>query len=517
MAKIRKIEPQMPLIQKRQKVAAYARVSRDTERLLHSVSAQVSYYSNLIQKNPAWEYAGVYADTGISGTGIKERDEFQRLLMDCENGKIDIVLTKSISRFARNTVDLLATVRHLKAIGVEVRFEKEQINSFSADGELMLSILASFAQEESRSISENVKWGIRKRFQSGNIGTANKHILGYQYDENLKRYEVIPHEAEIVKLMFRLYLEGLSLQSICDELNGAGHRTIKGKLFQEASLNGLLHNEIYAGDIRRQKCYITDSINKTKVRNQGELPQYYMADCHEAIIDRETYARVEQEFERRTAMLNPTYCFTGKIVCGICGSPFTRKSGKAKGKTYTHWICRSKKKTGRTCKNHNFSEEKLKKICVEVLETKEFKEELFERRVKQMVVQENGDIQFLLTGGETRLWKNSLLNSNTHIVTVTDCFQGKIICGKCGNTYHRVVSANKWVYWYCIGKKRKGVICDSTNYADFRLRIISAEILGLDEFDDEVFAQQIERITVLEDGSLAFKFKEGRTETWQKV
>lgn len=141
MAKIRKIETQMPLVKKRQRVAAYARVSRDTERLMHSVSAQISYYSNLIQHHPDWEYAGVYADTGISGTGIKERDEFQRMLADCENGKIDIILTKSISRFARNTVDLLATVRHLKAIGVEVRFEKEQINSFSGDGELMLSEL----------------------------------------------------------------------------------------------------------------------------------------------------------------------------------------------------------------------------------------------------------------------------------------------------------------------------------------------------------------------------------------
>lgn len=517
MAKIRKIEPQIPPAKKRQKVAAYARVSRDTERLLHSASAQVSYYSNLIQKNPAWEYAGVYADSGISGTGIKERDEFQRLLMDCENGKIDIVLTKSISRFARNTVDLLTTVRHLKAIGVEVRFEKEQINSFSADGELMLSILASFAQEESRSISENVKWGIRKRFQSGNIGAANKHILGYQYDENLQRYEVIPHEAEIVKLIFRLYLDGLSLQSICDELNGAGYRTINGKLFQEASLNSLLHNEIYAGDIRRQKCYITDPINKTKMKNQGELPQYYMADCHEAIIDRETYALVEQEFERRSAMLNPIYCFTGKIVCGMCGSPFTRKKGTVRGKTYMDWICKGKKVAGRTCKSHNFSEKKLKKICAEVLETKHFQDELFEDMVKQMVVLENGDIQILLTGGETRLWKNSLLNSKTHIVTVTDGFQGKIICGKCGNTYHRVVSANKWVYWYCIGKKWKGMTCDSTNYADFRLRIISAEILRLDEFDEKIFTQQIERITVLEDGSLLFKFKEGGTETWQKA
>ena len=317
MAKIRKIEPQMPLVKKRQRVAAYARVSRDTERLMHSVSAQISYYSNLIQHHPDWEYAGVYADTGISGTGIKERDEFQRMLADCENGKIDIILTKSISRFARNTVDLLATVRHLKAIGVEVRFEKEQINSFSGDGELMLSILASFAQEESRSISENCKWGIRK--SPGEIG-RNSNRLQYGRFKAVCGYSRRSMSKKNVQAIWRS-----TLRAICDELNDMGYRTINGMLFQEAAVNSLLHNEIYAGDIRRQKCYIADPINKTKVKNQGELPQYYMADCHEAIIDRETYALVLQEFERRTAMLNPTYCFTGKIVCGMCGSPYTRK------------------------------------------------------------------------------------------------------------------------------------------------------------------------------------------------
>lgn len=185
MRKISRIEPKLPVIQARKKVAAYARVSRDTERLMHSVSAQVSYYSALIQKNPEWEYAGVYADMGISGTDTSKRGEFLRMLEDCEAGKIDIILTKSISRFARNTVDLLETVRHLKNLGIEVRFEKENIHSLSEDGELMLTLLASFAQEESRSISENVKWGVRKRFQSGEIGAANKHILGYRYDDGL--------------------------------------------------------------------------------------------------------------------------------------------------------------------------------------------------------------------------------------------------------------------------------------------------------------------------------------------
>ncbi len=155
----------------------------------------------------------------------------------------------------------------------------------------MLSILASFAQEESRSISENVKWGVRKRFQSGEIGAANKHILGYRYDDDLEQYVIIPEEAEIVRLMFQRYIEGVPLQGICDELNDKGYRTINGKLFQEASLNNLIHNEIYAGDLVRQKCYMIDPIKKIKVRNNGELPQYRMTDCHEAILDRRNLRR----------------------------------------------------------------------------------------------------------------------------------------------------------------------------------------------------------------------------------
>ena len=188
MKTVEKIERKSPARPRRKRVAAYARVSVESARMQHSLSAQISYYSALIQKTPEWEYAGVYADYGISGTGMRDRDEFNRMLADCEAGRIDIILTKSIQRFARNTVDLLNTVRHLKELGIEVRFEKENINSMSGDGELMLSILASFAQEESRSISENSKWGIRKRFQSGEIGAANKHILGYRYDDDPVSY-----------------------------------------------------------------------------------------------------------------------------------------------------------------------------------------------------------------------------------------------------------------------------------------------------------------------------------------
>ena len=248
MKTINKIEQHPTALPRRKRVAAYARVSKETDRLLHSFSEQVSYYNELIQKNPEWEFAGVFADSGITGTKTAHRSEFQRLMQECDSGNVDLILCKSISRFARNTVDLLQTIRHLKEIGVEVQFEKESISTFSGDGEFMLSLLASFAQEESNSISENVKWGIRKRFRDGTVGTANKHILGYRYDEQKRQYVVIPEEAATVRWMFQMFLAGLSFQSIADNLNGVGIRTTLGNDFQEASVRMLLYNDPHHDD-----------------------------------------------------------------------------------------------------------------------------------------------------------------------------------------------------------------------------------------------------------------------------
>ncbi len=405
MGKIYKIETTAVIAPKRKRVAAYARVSRDTERLSHSLFAQTDYYSMLIQGNPEWEYAGVYADLGISGTGTERRDGFRRLMDDCEDGKIDIVLTKSISRFARNTVDLLGTVRHLKSLGIEVRFEKEHINSMDSDGELMLTILASFAQEESRSISENCKWGIRKRFQSGEAGVSNKHLLGYRYDEGQKKYVVIPKEAEIVRQIFQMYLDGLSLREMAGTLNEAGLRTVKGRKFGAVSLNGMIHNEIYAGDILRQKSYVADAITKNKARNRGQLPQYYMADCHQAIIDRDTYEKVQAEMGRRRATGNPACCFTGRIKCGVCGTAYTRKKSTARGKTYVYWICRAKKEAGKTCAGANFREDELERICVQALGMDEFDGEVLRARVKGMTILGNDSIRFQFAGGGIKIWK----------------------------------------------------------------------------------------------------------------
>ena len=523
MRKISKIEPKLPIIQARKKVAAYARVSRDTERLMHSVSAQVSYYSALIQKNPEWEYAGVYADMGISGTDTSKRGEFLRMLADCEEGKIDIILTKSISRFARNTVDLLETVRHLKNLGIEVRFEKEHIHSLSEDGELMLTLLASFAQEESRSISENVKWGVRKRFQSGEIGAANKHILGYRYDDGLRKYVIIPEEAEAVRWMFQMYIDGVPLRGIAESMNSAGIRTTLGNDFQEASVRQLIFNEVYAGDIRRQKCYMADPITKTKVKNCGELPQYYMADCHEAIIDRETYAKVQAEMERRAGLVNPTYPFTGKIKCGICGQSFTRRKGITKGKEYVSWFCRAKKEVGMTCTSCNYSEQNLMEICAKLMGTDSFDGTAFESSVRLISALPDGSLEVQFFDGQIKRWemppKPAKVLDKPVKKRPAHLFDGKIFCGQCGRRYGRAVSESKdrHLYWYCRAKSHHGVTCDSVNYPDSEMKEIFCMVMGLEAFDEGFFTETVERMVVQKTGSIDFHLKDGTVKTYETL
>ena len=502
MRKISKIEPCVPVMKKRKRVAAYARVSMETERMMHSLSAQVSYYSSLIQSNPEWEYAGVYTDDFISGTSAEKREGFKRLVDDCMNGKIDIVLTKSVSRFARNTVDLLETVRKLKDKGVEVRFEKENISSMSGDGELMLTILASFAQEESRSISENVKWGIRRRMEKGIDSARNKKIFGYRYDG--EKYVICEEEAEIVRYIFYRYAEGAAPCEIIKEL------AEKGIELNFNNISYILQNEIYIGDRRLQKCFVADPLKHNKVKNRGELPQYYISDCHEPIIDRLTFDKAQEIMRKRIEAI-PVYPFTKKISCGICGHNFTRKVSFVKGNKYVHWICRSKKNSGITCESVNFSEDDLMKISAAMLGLENFDPDIFLEKVRLITVEKNGDLRFDFSDGSVRIWKN-LHPGYKHETSVTDCFQDKIVCGRCGNTYHRVVSGKRHVYWYCMGRKKK--LCRSPNYPDFMLRKISAEIL--DGFSEDVFIEKIEKITVTETG-LEFHFYDGRTVKWQKL
>ena len=269
-----------------ERVAAYCRVSSGKDAMLHSLSAQVSRYSEFIQRRPGWAYAGVYADEALTGTK-DNRPEFQRLLADCRAGRIDRVLTKSISRFARNTVTLLETVRELKELGVAVYFEEQNIDSLSGDGELMLTILASFAQEESKSVSDNCKWRIRKDFSEGK--PMNLPLL-YGYRREKGRIVIDEEEAEIVRFIFRSCLNGMGKGRITEALREQGVPCRLGGEWQTETVSGILKNEKYTGDALLQKTYIENHLTKRKCFNRGELPQYYAENTHPAIIDHETYA-----------------------------------------------------------------------------------------------------------------------------------------------------------------------------------------------------------------------------------
>jgi len=273
---------------RKKRVAAYCRVSSGKDAMLHSLSAQISYYSDYIQKH-GWEYAGVYADEALTGTK-DNRENFQRLLAECRKGTVQMVITKSISRFARNTVTLLETVRKLKALGVDIYFEEQNIHTMSADGELMLTILASYAQEESLSVSENMKWRIRKNFENGKPWSG--FILGYRFQNG--QFVVVPDEAEIVKRIFREYFDGSGATAIMKGLNEDGILTRTGKPWRIEGVLKILRNYNYTGNLILQKTYRENHLTKRKMQNNGEYPQYHAVDTHEAIIDLATFKRCKR-------------------------------------------------------------------------------------------------------------------------------------------------------------------------------------------------------------------------------
>ena len=402
MPKLIRIEQALPVLKHKKKVAAYARVSKESEWMHHSLSAQVSFYSSLIQKNPEWQYAGVFADYGISGTGTARRDEFRRMIKAAENCEIDIILTKSIQRFARNTVDLLNTVRHLKDIGVEVRFEKEHINSLSGDGELMLTILASFAQEESRSISENCKWGIRKRFQDG-IQCMRYQVYGYRWEGDA--LAIVPEEAEVVRRIYRTYLEGKGQTEISNELAAEGIATRKGGTWSDNGVNVILTNVTYTGNLLLQKEYVPDYISKRHVKNRGELPQYYVEDTHPAIIDRTVFDAVQEERARRKELrklANRSFCiscFTDKLKCPYCGLSHVHYRPKA-NPLHEYWICGSRNKTYLKCPVGGYINQKdLMAACCKVLKLDEFDENVFLEKVDFINAPKRHVLEFHLKDG----------------------------------------------------------------------------------------------------------------------
>lgn len=342
-------------------VAAYCRVSTDQEEQESSYEAQISYYTEKIGKNNDWQMAGIFADEGITGTQAKKRPEFLKMIRLCRQRKIDMVLTKSLSRFARNTVDSLNYIRELKALGIAVIFEKENINTLETDTEMMLTIMSCFAQAESESISKNVSWGIRQSFKNGNVPMQYARLLGYKKGDG-GNAEIIPDEAEVVREIYRCYLDGMSMNLIADRLNAKGLTTKgSGSPYRKAVVQRILTNEKYTGDALLQKTYVTDCITKKTRKNNGELPMYLVKNHHEPIISRSDFNRVQEEMARRSAKrtiadkltktgqgkYSAKYALSELLICGECGEHYRRVTWTAKGFKEIKWRCVSRIQYGK--------------------------------------------------------------------------------------------------------------------------------------------------------------------------
>ena len=342
------------------RVAAYCRVSTEQEEQQNSYQVQIAYYTDFINRKKEWSLLGIFADEGISGTQTKKRTEFNRMIRMCKNKKIDLVITKSISRFARNTVDCLEYVRQLKELGIGVIFEKENINTLTMTSEFMIALYGSFAQAESESISKNVSWGKEKAFREGKVQFQYKQLLGYKKGGDGKP-EIVPEEAETVRLIYKLFLDGYSMRNIKNVLENKGVLTSRRKkIWNESLISSILKNEKYVGDALMQKTFTTDCITHKIVKNNGQRPMYLVTNNHAPIVDRDTYNRVQQELARRSSKrkisdkaiteqgrYSSKYALTELLICGHCGTPYRRTTWAARGKKQIVWRCISRLEHGK--------------------------------------------------------------------------------------------------------------------------------------------------------------------------
>ena len=347
---------QSKAVHRQLRVAAYCRVSTDSEEQLTSYEAQKNYYTDKIMTNPGWTMAGIFADEGITGTSAAKRPEFLRMIRKCRQKKIDLILVKSISRFARNTVDCLNYMRVLKELGIAIIFEEQNINTLEADGELLITLLGAVAQGESESISENVKWGMRQAMREGKATIQYKRLYAYERGED-GNPRIIPEQAEVVRRIYDCFLAGQSLRMIKEDLEQRGVTTVSGGTeWSIASIRGILQNEKYCGDVLRQKSFVNDCISRKHIRNVGQLPMYLTQDHHEGIVSRDTFYAVKAEFARRSAGRAPSqkqaptglscysakYALTGRLVCGECGTLYRRCVWSKRGQKKAVWRCISR-------------------------------------------------------------------------------------------------------------------------------------------------------------------------------
>lgn len=392
----------IPKFKQRKRVAAYVRVSVDKETMLHSFTAQATYYKELISKHNDWELVDVYADYGISGTKVN-RPELNRMIDDCRHGKIDMIITKSISRFARNTALLLATIRELKALHVDVYFEEQNLNSLSEQGELILTLLASMAEAEAKSVSENVKWGVLKEFKMGNLYGV-KHLYGYDVVD--KHFVVNEKEAQVVKRIYDLCLKGNGYIRIASILNGENIKSSGNRKWAYSVIAKILKDETYTGKLILQKSY-RPIIHFRKI-NRGEVAKYVVDDAHEPIIDRDTFERVQEEIKRRDGGYSnesKDNVFKQLVHCGTCGGRYQRKkSHSTKNETYK-WMCRRYlyAEKNHRCDSIGIPEDILISKTKELLGVETLTYELVESTFKKIIIHKEKSIEYLFRNGEVKV------------------------------------------------------------------------------------------------------------------
>ena len=482
-------------------MAAYARVSSGKDAMLHSLSAQVSHYSTLIQNNPEWEYAGVYADEGITGTSTKKRDEFNRLMGDCDAGKIDLVLVKSISRFARDTVDTLNATRHLKDLGIDVYFERENIHSMSKEGELLLTLLASFAQAEAESISQNVKWGIRKRFKLG-IPNGNKAPYGYRW--NGDGFSIIPEQGTVVKEIYRRYLAGESAYSIAKRLADKGIKGQSGVPMDDSTIKNILSSNSYTGTMILQKSFFTEGHKRKK--NRGELPMYAVEEMFEPLVSETDFEQAQQIMKERAESMpnrNPELtAFSGRVRCANCGCSISRRTSKYGKK----WVCNTKERKGKgICDFRDIYETELENAASKALNLDGFDADAVRSRVELISI-DNAYILFRLKNGTVK----SVLREYKKGYSG---FSSRLFCGCCGG----MLESDNWNMGPA-GQKKKYKVwvcreCSAKKEFDSTFRM-AAQALFHEEKCDGLFAQHIEK-AINYDDRIDFYYKEGKVISWQ--
>lgn len=504
------------------RVAAYCRVSTEQEEQQNSYQVQIAYYTDLINRKKEWTLAGIFADEGISGTQARKRPEFLKMIRLCKKQKIDLVITKSISRFARNTVDCLEYVRQLKDLGIGVIFEKENINTLTMTSEFMIAMHGSFAQAESESISKNVSWGKQKAYAEGKVAFQYSKLLGYKKGADGKP-EIVPEEAKTVKLIFELFLDGYSLTSIKKFLESKGLPTAMDKKIRNQSLiQSILKNEKYVGDALLQKTFTADCITKKVVKNNGERPMYLVTNYHAPIIDHDSFNRVQQELARRSGKrkisdkttteqgkYSGKYALSELLICGHCGTPYRRQIWKSNGNRYAVWQCISRLDHGKKyCTNSpTIHEDKLHRAILQAVNEYLGCRNEIAKILKANIgsVMECKNQQEILNLEQRLKELDKARNDLISLITCDGCDENTLDCE------FEKIHAEEQEINKKLAKLRKNaeISADTQNKINSAMEALEHENFELEVFDNIIIRKLIECIKILGKTQLLIIFKGG--------